>query len=336
MRIVYVTASLPYGSGEAFALTEIEQLRSLGHEILVVPMRPRGPMVHVSAQLGKPPGLPDPHVKTEPLLSARIARAALAQIGRDSQALVRAASTILASRDFRILIKNVAVLPKALWLAEVASGWRADHLHAYWAGCAATIAMVAAGCCRLPWSFTAHRWDIQENNLLDLKVERAFFARLIAADGRRLADSVGATRLSEEGQVLHIGVPLPPAGRSIAFCGPSRHVILCPANLTAIKGHAHLLRAMRLLVNRGLDCELWLAGDGELRSELAQTVAAANLTAHVRFLGQLPHQSLLNLYENGAIACVVLASDLEGIPVSLMEAMSYSVPVVATNVGGMP
>ena len=33
---------------------------------------------------------------------------------------------------------------------------------------------------------------------------------------------------------------------------------------------------------------------------------------------------------------VVLASDAEGIPVSLMEAMSYEIPVIATNVGGNP
>jgi glycosyltransferase involved in cell wall biosynthesis len=64
------------------------------------------------------------------------------------------------------------------------------------------------------------------------------------------------------------------------------------------------------------------------------------LTGSVRFLGAVSHSELLKIYREGAVSAVVLASiDLgngfhEGIPVALMEAMSYGIPVVATATGG--
>jgi glycosyltransferase involved in cell wall biosynthesis len=53
-------------------------------------------------------------------------------------------------------------------------------------------------------------------------------------------------------------------------------------------------------------------------------------------MGQLPHGRILGLYESGQIDCVVLATLHEGIAVSLIEAMSYGIPVVSTATGGNP
>jgi glycosyltransferase involved in cell wall biosynthesis len=64
------------------------------------------------------------------------------------------------------------------------------------------------------------------------------------------------------------------------------------------------------------------------------------IRASIRFLGTVPHNRLLKIYETFGIAAVVLPSvDLgggchEGIPVALMEAMSYGIPVIATSTGG--
>src|SRR5262249_30380530 len=66
------------------------------------------------------------------------------------------------------------------------------------------------------------------------------------------------------------------------------------------------------------------------------------LDESVKFLGAIRHAELLKMYEEGAVSAVVLASlDLgdghhEGIPVALIEAMSYAIPVVATAAGGTP
>ncbi len=67
-----------------------------------------------------------------------------------------------------------------------------------------------------------------------------------------------------------------------------------------------------------------------------------NLGDIIIFYGAKPHERLLELYRNREIDCVVLPSivtekgEYEGIPVSLIEAMSYKIPVVSTNTGGIP
>ena len=60
---------------------------------------------------------------------------------------------------------------------------------------------------------------------------------------------------------------------------------------------------------------------------------------HCYFSGNIDHQELLNKYENYKVDIVVITSISttnipEGIPVSLMEAMSYEIPVIATDCGG--
>jgi glycosyltransferase involved in cell wall biosynthesis len=140
-------------------------------------------------------------------------------------------------------------------------------------------------------------------------------------------------------QVLPMGVTIPPQG---IFNRPKVNVVLCPADLLEVKGHRYLLHAWRIVKDRGIRGELWLAGEGELRSPLTKLVENLEIAGSVRFLGTVAHASLLELYSNGMISAVTLASvDLgggchEGVPVALVEAMSYGIPVIGTNTGGIP
>jgi glycosyltransferase involved in cell wall biosynthesis len=72
-------------------------------------------------------------------------------------------------------------------------------------------------------------------------------------------------------------------------------------------------------------------GDGERRAELERLVTAKGLDDRVHFLGW--RQASPALYQD--LDVVVLTSDNEGMPVSVMEAMAAARPVVATDVGGV-
>jgi len=48
MRIVYVALSIPYGLGETFVISEVEEVRRQEHEVLIVPMDPEGPRLELS------------------------------------------------------------------------------------------------------------------------------------------------------------------------------------------------------------------------------------------------------------------------------------------------
>lgn len=333
MRVIYVTSSLPFGSGEPFLYPEIKALKSLGVELKIVPMRPRGAPAHEAAYEVLP------LVEGEPLFSWRILRSMVRVLLRFPRKSLEALFLILAPHP-RHLFKNLAVYPKALWLAELAVSWRAEHIHAHWAATTASLAMVASHVSGIPWSLTAHRWDVVDNNLLRRKAVHARFFRCISEKTKSMALERGVPE--EKLLVLHLGVFLPElSGAGARRDPPTREafVLLCPAAFLPRKGHRYLLEA---LVRLPKQVQLWLAGDGPLRSELESQVERLGLRERVRFLGYLAHEQLLNLYRDGQVDAVVLPSvDLgdglnEGIPVALMEAMAFGYPVIATATGGIP
>lgn len=76
-------------------------------------------------------------------------------------------------------------------------------------------------------------------------------------------------------------------------------------------------------------------GDGPLRAELE--AAAANLPAHVvvEFRGEIENAKLLDVYRCEPFHALVNVSESEGVPVSMMEACSFGIPIVALDVGGV-
>jgi glycosyltransferase involved in cell wall biosynthesis len=333
MRIIYITVTLPFGSREAFLLAEIEELLAEGNSIKIVPMNPSETVTHGNA-------LPlVQHAARENFISPAIIGSALRMVLRHPLRTLAAAASLFQSRSLKILAKNLAVFPKALWVAKVAEDFGAEHIHAQWAGCSSTLALVASRVTSIPWSFTAHRWDIPENNLLALKIASAAFARGIddggVADLRRYAPGY-AHRVV----LLHVGVKIPTGAPKIDRNGGTFR-ILVPGLLVPKKGHTYLIDALRVLASRGIDVHADFAGDGPLENEIRAQVILAGLQDKVNLLGLAPHEKLMRGLAQGRWDAVVLPSIAEntykeGIPVSLTEAMSRNVPVISTETGGIP
>lgn len=330
MRLVYVTSSLPHGPGETFILPEVLELGRQGHEVWVVPMYPRGPIVHAEAlQLGE-------RAVVQPLLSREVLRGALREFLCSPARALRALALLLTCKP-RHLIKNLSVYPKGLWLGGLVRRLGVEHIHAHWASTTATMAMVASEISGVPWSFTAHRWDIVDGNLLAEKAKHAAFVRFISESGLKLALTKGVP--PHKARLLHMGVRLPTLQERKGEAASRPFRLLCPAALLPVKGHAYLIEAIARLDE---DIELWLAGEGPLRKRLEAQVTELGKQDLVRFLGHLPHESCLGLYAERRVDAVVLPSvDLgngvcEGIPVALIEAMAYGLPVISTTTGGIP
>jgi len=103
--------------------------------------------------------------------------------------------------------------------------------------------------------------------------------------------------------------------------------------LVPIKNHRMFIDAAGLFLeqNPGLSVVFVVVGDGELRRELEAYCREKGLEGHVRFCGWI--KDLGPVYAD--LDVLVLTSDNEGTPVSIIEAMAASVPVAATDAGGV-
>lgn len=334
MKIIYVTESFPFGHGEAFLIPELKELLMLNNELLIIPMHPAKTIIHEDAKLFLPNTLSSPRFTIRFIIN--IFKFLL--INPFKTCLIF--TWLLKSRTIKIFLRNLRIYPKGFWLAGISKWWKAEHIHSNFAVSSASAAMLASNLSGIPWSFTAHRYDIVENDLFDLKIKTTSFSRFISNSGVALAQSMEIRLEPDKTLILHMGVELPIVNNDFQVKEKKTPILFCPANLIPVKGHKYLLHALAILKDNNTDVCLWIAGDGPLYNELKKQAESLNIS--VKFLGQISHSALLNLYKNREVDIVILPSiDLgnglhEGIPVSLMEAMSYGTPVISTMTGGIP
>lgn len=104
------------------------------------------------------------------------------------------------------------------------------------------------------------------------------------------------------------------------------------ARLSPEKDLGTLLKAMSMVIVTFPRARVWLAGTGELESELKALARTLGIGHAVRFLGLVSDVRPIL----AATDVFVLSSTTEGLPMSLLEALAAGVPVVATRVGGIP
>lgn len=105
--------------------------------------------------------------------------------------------------------------------------------------------------------------------------------------------------------------------------------------LTKLKGVYDLLEAAdRLVHGAGMtQLRFYLAGDGE-EEQVCTLIREKKLQKHVQLLGWLDHQAKIDWLSR--TDAVVLPSYVEGLPMSLLEAMAAGKPVISTSIGGIP
>ena len=102
--------------------------------------------------------------------------------------------------------------------------------------------------------------------------------------------------------------------------------------LVPVKGQADLIEAFAIAHKEHPNLHLMLVGEGELRRELESLTAKHDLTEYVHFVGW--REDVVNLLAISDI--FVLPSHNEGLGLVIIEAMARSLPVIATEVGGVP
>nr|BFF10653.1 glycosyltransferase [Microbacterium flavescens] len=188
-----------------------------------------------------------------------------------------------------------------------------------------------------------HRYDLYEDRSPEgyLPFRRHLFARadrvlVISRDGQEyLAETYRDPELDGKTVLSRLGV----AGPDVLTRpprGPERVVVSCSA-VSEVKRVDLILAAVSELAATTDAHVRWVHfGSGPDEDALRQQAEAAPPGLTVELRGQTPNDEVTRFYREERVDVFVNASSSEGVPVSIMEAAAFGIPVVATAVGGTP
>lgn len=210
------------------------------------------------------------------------------------------------------------------------------HLHAHFGTNSAEVAMLIHALGGPEWSFTVHgpdEFDSPRFIGLAEKIRRSSFVVAVSSYTRSQLYRWADLRDWPKVQVVHSGLEAAYfSGGTIAAPAPRR--LVCVGRLCEQKGQLLLVEAAHRLMVQGVNFELVLAGDGEMRGAIEALIIRRNLEGRVRITGWIGSEQVRE--EILAARALVLASFAEGLPVVIMEAMALRRPIISTFVAGIP
>jgi glycosyltransferase involved in cell wall biosynthesis len=254
-----------------------------------------------------------------------------------------------ASAELPGLVARLEEIPEAesrdvyqgLQLARAVRRKNIHHLHAPFASDAATVARLASHFSGVPYSFTARAKDIFHEDVEpeDLR--------------RKLRDAVGVVTISDfhldylrkahgpladKVQRIYNGLSL----EEFPFRSPEDRppVILAVGRLIEKKGFADLIDACALLKSRPRTFRCRIIGSGKLQADLAGQISRLGLEGQVQLVGPMRQSEVVKEMQNAAALaapCIVANDgDRDGLPNVIQEALALGLPVVSTDVTGIP
>jgi colanic acid/amylovoran biosynthesis glycosyltransferase len=234
------------------------------------------------------------------------------------------------------LLLHFAYLAEACVLLDWLTAAEVTHLHAHFGTNPATVAMLCRALGGPPYSFTVHgpeEFDKVEAIALPQKIERSAFVIAISSFGRSQLYRWSRQEQWSKIRVVHCGVDanfLATAPVPI----PDRPRFVCVGRLSEQKGQLLLLEAAKQLAQEGLNFELVLVGDGELRSPIEALIDRHALHAQIKITGWANTAEVREHILSSKV--MVLPSFAEGLPVVIMEALALRRPVISTYIAGIP
>jgi glycosyltransferase involved in cell wall biosynthesis len=366
--IGYLVRSYPRLS-QTFILHEIVALEELGLRLRIFAVtNPQEPVVQDEVARVKAPV----HYLEKALRRARsvVLSEHLSVLLKSPKGYLKALAYVVRQREidkgytsasrFECFLQAV-YLARRLFMEQKPAGGEIRHLHAHFAHDPTLIAFLTHILTGIPYSFTAHARDlyqIPEQAIVD-RVERASSVVTCSAANFDYLRRVLPEQLLSKVSLIYHGVDLrkfAPTSltevmrdegggmRAAAKAYPSEEtripLILSAGRLVEKKGFPDLLRALAMLKEAGhrFRCEIY--GDGPMRKELLAVTGRLGLSGEVELVGELRQQELVPALQGADIFAlapfITEDGDRDGVPNVLVEAMACGLPVVSTEVGGVP
>ncbi len=216
-----------------------------------------------------------------------------------------------------------------------------DHVHAHFAGMAARTAFWINKFFSITFSFTAHANDIFSPRQFEIGLDKLVDAARAIVTETDYAAHFLRERFSHRADRVHRiynGLDLAEFGHADFSSTPP--LIIAVGRLIPKKGFSDLIRACSYLAARGKSFQCEIIGEGPLEGELRAQIEEVRLKDRVLLPGAKPQHQLRQRLAKANLFVLPSVIDADGgmdnLPTVIMEAMATGLPVVSTNLGGIP
>lgn len=331
MELWLFTRSFPEGSGEAFLESALPVWARQFERVLVIPM------FRAAGTAPLPSGVEVARLWDDPFqpLAGCSTMARTIPLLRMMRQHGDASGVTLAERISyaRQLLRRAEIVRRRLMpgydpkRVVLLSAWMEDWV--------SVLGLVKEKVPALRFATMAHGWDLFEHRRTGgtipyrrYQMQQVDQVICIAASGRehlskRFPDQVDKLRLRHLGTLDHGSAPWSPASvlrlASCAYLRPPKRIELIAEALTHVRRSVHWTHF----------------GDGPLRSALEAVIKRLPAHVIVELKGNVGNAEVLQWYRKHPVDLFVHCSGKEGLPVALMEAASFGIPLVANDVGGI-
>lgn len=243
----------------------------------------------------------------------------------------------LGLRSDRGVLRHFIYFIEACLLTHWTKNTNVKHIHAHFGTNSTTVVMLAHLLGAPSYSFTVHgpeEFDKPDFIHLSEKIRHARFVVAISSYGRSQLFRWIPFEQWPKVKVVHCGLDALFLNSNPEKIPNNSRQLLCVGRLCEQKGQLLLLDAFKQLCDAGVNCNLVLAGDGPMRTEVEKRIADYKLGNKVTITGWVSGDQVKSLLLESR--GMVLPSFAEGLPVVIMEALALRRPVISTYVAGIP
>ncbi len=322
--LYFLTAEFPYGKGETFIENEISYLADAFDKVIIIPLK-KSSVEHRTI----------PHnILIEPLQARQISWfKVFSKIAKEPEIIREFLQNIFSNPlKNKILLKSMQnALTISGHLEVILEKYQPceNYLYSYWLDDGAiSLAFLNKNSVKIS---RAHRWDIYtENQLYEYLPLRKYLAQRlsqiysISQDGKEYLEK--ATRQPEKVHLSRLGVVAPSKLRKNIL---DKELNIISISYVIPRKRVELIGEAINLININKIC--WKHfGDGPLLNKVK------NMFTFGTFYGHLGNNKLTQTLKMLPTNSVLINTSMsEGLPVSMMEAMSFGIPCLGTNVGGV-
>ncbi|MFX0204138.1 MAG: glycosyltransferase [Candidatus Hodarchaeota archaeon] len=238
--------------------------------------------------------------------------------------------------------RTLAHFGEAVYLARLMQRQGIRHVHATFAH-TASVALIISKLTGLTFSFTGHAVDVFSANriLLPLKIKTAKFIITISEYNRQyLSEIAGNSSVEGKIHIVHYGLDLRSFSPIAEKEERTQTTILSIGRLVEKKGFPYLIKACKILAEKGYKFSCQIIGEGPNRPLLQSMIEEHGLSKFIELVGVVFQERIREYFHRADIfvlPCVIASDgDRDGIPNVLIEAMAMEIPVISTKIIGIP